>query len=439
MMIQQHKRFGNDLVFLCVGMLFPFIIRLLFPDIYHHFDVGAFNEWIPYTHPFSDVYQTSCYCNYPIVGMLLSSGVMDLLGGSITAFLLFLSFFESLNVLLFYVLLKKLNVPYSGCLAFIFMVLPSTWSGGALWGQIDHIGLTWIFLLIILIHTIYEKLQQQEPKVTSFIYFAIGLLSYLTLFTKQLMVFPLLPVMAALLLILFSIKGYKNKMIAFLMMAGGVIIPFFAVEAWLSTDAQYTFGHYQRILTTGSDHMDIISGNGVNLWTLFYQQLEHPSTQPFLAGITPKHLGVFLFFVTGVWFTIQYIWKNTVASATFKTGWLCLFIAAFNLGFNVLLTGTHERYLFYFYPFLLIAYVTLNKKYIRFSLTDKWFFFASSVLYGMFVLSILNKWLKVNDQHVNSGFHKVIAVVHILLLVRLIWIYATFPRPEKQESGNNHE
>lgn len=407
--------------FLLIIVAIPIVVRTIFATTYHGFDVGTFEKWIPSTTPFYAVYSTDCYCNYPIIGLFLSTGALKL-AGSFFLFFLYLALFESINALLFYRLLGFLNIQNKWIYTLLFVLLPSTLSGGALWGQIDHIGLTFLLILLILLARIYQnnKLKQTTSR---WYYLSIGGMFYLAIFTKQLLVFPLFPIGIAILLILYSRKNIKESMYLSLIMLAGFLVPFMAFETWLSYPETYRFTHYQRILETGSDHMDIISGNGITIWQLFFQNLEAPSTGEIVAFLSPKLIGLGLTFFLSAWLFFSYIKLSfRTESVAFQLGLLCLIIAVFNLTFNLFLTGTHERYLFYFYPFLILAFLGLRNLPDLFKKYDLALFFIGSIGYGLFVLAILKGWLKVDNMHVNTAYHKMITIIHLLIFIRLVFI-----------------
>lgn len=414
-------KFKPHHLFLLLVILIPVVLRFLFPLTYHGFDVGTFEKWIPSTTPFYNVYATDCYCNYPIIGLFLSTGVLKLVS-SYFLFFLYLALFESFNALLFYRLLGFFQVNNKWMYTLLFVSLPSTISGGALWGQIDHIGLTFLLILLLIIAQIYQN--NCLGKTTSrWHYLSIGVLFYLAIFTKQLLIFPLIPIGIAILLILYGRKNLKEALFQFAIMLAGFLIPFLAFEAWLSYPDTYSLTHYQRILENGSDHMDIISGNGITIWQLFYHNLEHPSTEKIIAFLSPKHIGLLLTFCFSSWLFFQYIKKSFLSgTVVFQIGLLCLVIAVFNLTFNLFLTGTHERYLFYFYPFLIIAFLGLRNQPGLFKPYDIILFFIGSIGYGLFVLAILKGWLKVDNMHVNTIYHKFITIGHLLIFTRLLFI-----------------
>lgn len=414
-------------LFIGVVLLFPVLFRILFGSTYHSFDVGTFNEWIAYTHPFQTVYQTDCYCNYPIIGLLLSTGMMKIMDNYLF-FFLYLAFFESINVLLFYKLLSSWKIKRKRLYSLLFMVLPSTISGGALWGQIDHIGLTFLFLLLILLSHLFQQ-SEAKKQASWWLFPLIGSLFYLALFSKQLLVFPLFPIGIAFLFLIFRFCNTKQLLSAFLLALSGFLVLMIPVEWWLSYPQNGHFTHYQRILESGSDHLDIISGNGITIWQFFYSELEHPSTEPFGLFLSPKTTGIIITCVMSCWIFYHYFKKVRYSTEiSFQIGLICLVLALFNLSFNLFLTGTHERYLFYFYPFLILAFAGLSKHNLIFNTFDKMLFFIGSISYGIFVLAILKGWLKVDGAHVNTIYHKLLPILHLVIFVRLMLLLQKIPR-----------
>ena len=102
-----------------------------------------------------------------------------------------LSFLDMLNVILVFFILKNLNVNYAGIWAFAIAVIPSTWAGAALWGQIDNVGQFFLLSLLLLIVLFYNKEwfnKQLVPFIALF-----GLVFSMALLTKQVLLFSLVP------------------------------------------------------------------------------------------------------------------------------------------------------------------------------------------------------------------------------------------------------
>lgn len=407
-----------ETIFLFLGILFPIVLRLS-TGIYHNYDVETFAQWSPYLSPLRNTYLTDCYCNYPIFGLLFSSGIIQLFGGSIFGYLIFLSFVEALNVFLVWKILKNLSIRSSGLWTFLISILPSTWIGASLWGQIDHIGYTQILVVLL----IFIQCLKSRGWIW---YLLLGGMFYFTIFTKQLMVFPLLALGIFALFDLF-LSDTKTALKSILFASFGVILPFIAVELFLYIPHEYIFTHYEKILATGSDHMDKISGNGVNFWLLIFDDMYASSTQKMGIGVSPKNIGIILFVASSIGLTVK-IWKylqlNLINRE--KIALLVFFIAVFNLSFNILLTGVHERYLYYFFPFLIIGVLGLKKK-MSITQFDFGLIISSSILYGFHVLGCLLRWYQNTEtfHYENSIQHKITAFVLLILFVRITYLFYT--------------
>jgi len=85
-----------------------------------------------------------------------------------------------------------------------------------------------------------------------------------------------------------------------------------------------------------------------------------------------------------------------------------------HLGFNVLITGTHERYMYHGYPFLMIAlfYFWLSEDKLKL----RWVVLlaVSALAYGVYVLSIISIKLSLFFPFQNLYFQ---AAMHLFLLV----------------------
>jgi phosphatidylserine synthase len=89
---------------------------------------------------------------------------------------------------------------------------------------------------------------------------------------------------------------------------------------------------------------------------------------------------------------------------------LVLFLAQSNLGFNVLLSGTHERYLYHGFPFLILAAFFFWQRQTVFSWRSVLFCLGAAILYGLFVYSVLSP---------SVIRHEVVGAVQLLLVTYL--------------------
>ncbi|MEZ5002975.1 MAG: hypothetical protein R2730_08050 [Chitinophagales bacterium] len=416
-------KFRLDIVLLIFGAVFSLVLRMLYPDFYHHDDVNAFVDWAGKTEHFRDLYSTNCFCNYPIIGLLSSAGIVKLFDFNVPAFLYFLTMIDLLNVLVIYWILKQLGVGLPGLWAGVIGLLPSTWAGGALWGQIDNVGQ--LFLLSIIAVIIRFNLSKKVTPKAFLLYLAVtGILLSLTFLTKQLLLFSLMPI-SFLVLATISVHN-EHKLIPtikhIVFCTFFTLLPIFLFDWWLNVPPQYHFSHLERVFLTGSDHMNKISGNGFNIWILLDRDMWSSSEIPFLWKLTPKGVGLKLFLLVLILLTAflgLHLKKQT--KIEFHKKWLLAFIfylAMINLSFNIFLSGTHERYLFHFYPYLLIVLLALKNK------TYTFMAIIASGVYGFFVLSILSP----------TGYdvgHQFTLLIHSILFLSLLYLFINFDRATK--------
>ncbi len=406
-----------DFLILLLGAIFPIILRFLVPNIYHFDDVGAFVGWAQEAEHFKDLYASECFCNYPVIGLLSSTGLMRIVNSNIAHFLLALTIFDFVNVFLFYSILKRLKVNRAALWAGLIGLLPSTWVGGSFWGQIDHIGQ--LILLLSILTTLWFQQKKIQTNKSFIIYLAIiSILFGLALLTKQLLLFSLFPL--SVMVLIFIFKQSSLKPIQALKYIGICFVftfaPIFLFDVWLNVPEPYLFSHLERVFSTGSGHMNKISGNGFNIWILLGRDMWSSSDIPFYKSLTPKNTGLFLFLAVLIAQTIILINKLkqnwNIATNTDLVVLSLFYLALVNLSFNLFLSGTHERYLFHFYPFILMALLA-TRNYIGVGLS-----ILGAGIYGCFVFTILYpKWYQVGDEFT--------LLCHGILFIYLIYIYAT--------------
>ena len=431
-----------DRVIFAIGLLFSMTMVFLLDDTYMKADVRSFFVWQSFlNHSMRDIY-TECHpCNYPILGVLFSAGILDTLKSVpltlewetyVQLFRYVLALVDGANVVLIYLILRALSIPRSLFWAGFAGILPSSWVGGALWGQID--GFSQFFLLLFLLYTaaFWVAYDNADPGKKRTLVYVIGSSVILACFllTKQLALFsfPVLVFMAFVTLYLRSREDYVSlwcTLMALVVM--GILLP----DLFLNLDEGY-FSHLQYVLFGGgSPHGNKISGNGFNIWMVLGWGMASSSEQPFFSFLTPKNTGVFLFLSYELFlFGSALLWlksslKSNHAAVAYQEMFLViLFILALtNLAFNVLLSGTHERYLYHFYPFLLIAYLGLRQTSAAFSGNLLDVIWIGAVLYGAYVYAILD-----HAAFPIYAIYQVLAALHLGLLCYLTLVYVRHQR-----------
>jgi hypothetical protein len=149
--------------------------------------------------------------------------------------------------------------------------------------------------------------------------------------------------------------------------------------------------------------------------------------------VTPYHAGILLFvgfliflLLTGLWAIWQMLRSQTRSnpqpqSQPYLMALLCLFFGLSQLGFNVLLSGTHERYLFLGYPFLLIAVTWFGMNQSIGSRRAIFLCFLAAFAYGCFVFSVLGAPLP--EILFPLKRHEFLAAIHLFLLFVLVELW----------------
>jgi len=396
-------------IVLILGILISLAAVLVSPKLYHRWDVEAFRQWSQqWERGWRDVYRNCEKCNYPILGLAGSAGVMSLLdddaGKAIATFRIILAIVDGANVVLIFALFKKLAVPNPAFWSGIVGLLFSSWIGGALWGQID--GISQFFILLALLWMVSNAQEPQAPLRRALTILVASALMACTLLTKQLALFSL-PSLGLLLatIIVFSTRKWQSA--AFNLALAGVcfVACLLIADVFLRPPAPYPL-HLAYIFKLSSNQGGEIARNGFNLWIFLGRpMLSSPrvpiflkAATPLAAWLTPYHVGNFLFVTTNL---ILGVSQLLFLRARFLKGEHCLdretlftlilHLALVNLSFNVFLTDTHERYLFHFYPYIILACLGLRQYQRLFSNTMLGLIIGGATVYGLFVLGVLTR------------------------------------------------
>ncbi len=430
-----------DALLCVVGLLFPFfILRMI--DTFHYDDVRIFAQWADcWKADASNIYNLCPSANYPYIGMVFSAALISRLkdffdlidvDGVATYFRVVLAFFDALNFVMLALIARTLQIQHPIKVALIIEMLPSSWAGGALWGQIDAISQLFLLISLYCLLRAFQSAPDSEAKSVS--YFFVSLLAIVAcLLTKQLAIFSIFALAPLVIAVLVQFRSASKlaRLLAvgsILSAAGAFLIldRHLAIRGFLGSSYLYVW------LGGGSHHSQIIAGNGFNIWVLLNRYMGAPSSEPFFCSalfgrdlcLTPFFTGLAFF---GAYTLVACVLCCQLARRTlmscggaqsnlFLIGCI-LFIAMINLGFNVFLTGTHERYLYHFYPFLLVSAFALTSGKADSSPAMIGAYIGAAVLYGLFVLSIIEtppSWLLSILQP------QFLAAVHFGLLLSLV-------------------
>ncbi len=415
------------------GLLIPAIIIALFPKLFHGSDVDDFWRWSQsWGMNWRNIYVDCDRCNYPFIGTLVSGGVMHWMGIDnfkyvVAPFRYYLAVIDALNVLAAYFIMTRLKIKNAPLWGGLIGLLPSSWMGTSAWGQIDGVGQLLIMLTFVLF--IWFNLGGKVNNVRYYFFIvSAGLLISFAVLTKQLILFSLVSLgfMALVNIFLYSRKPARITLsLAILFIA--LIAPILLIDINLNLKAPY-ISHLQYVLATGSQHGDTISSFGFNIWTFLAKDPRGPSHDPIniqlgsvpVFSIVPYWTGISLFLLMNAFLLFVYIkyfykqYKNGFQFFSAENILLFLLhLALVNLSFNLFLTGTHERYLYHFYPFIIMACLGLG----FFKRGFVYILLAGAAFYGAVLYGYLTR---LNLQFGQIPF-AIMGVFHSLIFVFLIY------------------
>lgn len=424
------------------AILLPFLVIRFFPKLQHTYDLRIFREWsAPWQEDWRSIYINCESCNYPFIGTLLSGGVMSTIDFENTArinnrFRYYLAIMDGINVLAIWLILTWLQVKHAPLWAGMIGFLPTSWIGSSTWGQIDGMGQFFIllfFIALILLNKKTTTLKQYS------LLFVTGVLLALMLLTKQLIYFSMGALGLILLVNLFWYsKRPKDLILSMLAVAVAFLMPLLYIDSVLQLPTSYV-SHIQYVLATGSQHGDIISSLGFNIWVFFTDNLLGSSHFPLqigslsLALLSPYSAGLILFFVLNAGLLFLFLrnlrsqtinnqvgfHRNQLISALF-------YFALVNLSFNLALTGTHERYLYHFYPFIIMACLACLTHIPKLNYILLMAVLAGSLFYGAFLYGYLALIIRpLNLVAIRSG-----AFIHLTLFIFILYTWIRNSNPQ---------
>lgn len=340
---------------LCVGM--PLALFALHHGHGHQGDMRFFYDWMRAFEHGVGFYGDGPGLNYPIVGVLLVSVpflLVEAIARSVGALALgpaeYVLVLKS-TLVLGEMLLAPVAAGLAGAVgvsrprrfAIALYLVPSTWGGGAWFGQIDVFG-TVLLLAAAWGLVLYARSGHRRDLV-------LGLLALHTaVLAKQLVLFSVPG-----LLLLLSVGLWRRR--AGLDLGLALVSPalWFVADPLLTLPPGYG-SHLAFVLAGGgSSHMDVLVGGGASLWSLLSDNPQADAHVFGYFGVTAYVWGLALFttanLITGAWL----LWVRRLSPPA-----ILFFIGMANLTMAVLLTGVHERYLVHGAPFLLLAVTALE-------------------------------------------------------------------------------
>ncbi|MGB0561869.1 MAG: hypothetical protein ACPGVO_08700 [Spirulinaceae cyanobacterium] len=405
---------------IAVGILLPFLWVTIFKR-YHPADVGFFRDWSVCLHQSWRTIYLDCATripNYPTVGIFWSAGLLTLLreglGMSDPAiadrwFRYILAVFESGNFLLLVWLFRLSQFRQPVAIALGITIIPSTWAGAAIWGQIDHVALFFLLVAIGTTLAFWRSLDDHQnssaiPKIHGLYCLIIPLGATLYILTKQISLFSF-PFLLALLLITISklqVQRRRSGWMQLLILLVAFAISFRLLDSLMLVRSSYLGSSFISVWSEGTGHGNGITGNGTNLWLLLGESWRDAHAPLFSIGVNtfkPYTLGIVSYALLLI-FLFQSMFKavrqeRAIARLQKMSDVIplfyrcCFFYGVSWLGFSTLLTGIHDRHPYNAYIFLLIslAYYGFEKR--RWQGTILFFSGFVATMYGLFIFATL--------------------------------------------------
>jgi hypothetical protein len=381
------------------GISFPFI-AVSVCDAAFRPDIDVFVHWAEHLGNGPPiVYKTGANygANYPVFGVLTSAGAVGWLrhhlastNGAFDAVKVFRQYLAGWNAVLFLLLgwlatLIRLRMPWT--IALLVAMIPSSWAGSALWGQIDAVTQCMLMAPLVATALLFHQVRQRRLGLALVANGLSVLFLGLALLTKQLSVFSA-PLLTAFVTVGAMRIAARWKRTGFALAVASTLVPLgllFAFDRTWPVPAGYHGSSVFYVWTGGgSDHGDIL-GNGVNVWQLLGRDANSRSSEPFSSfmlgttniQLTPGQCGKVLFLAVSL--LTAFLWARSLnpgkslVQAFQSFGGLDLermiavtsfAIGIHNLAMTTFLCGIHERYLYHGYVFLLLGSIGIHQRSI---------------------------------------------------------------------------
>ncbi len=329
--------------FVALACALPLALFAVHHDLGHRGDLEFFHDWYRAFRASPAFYRDGPGINYPIVGVLLVCGpslAVDRITGTaldLSTFVLVLKATLVLAEIAFVFtaawLARVLGHPRPRLLALLLYALPSSWAGGAWFGQIDVWGTALLFLSAAAL-----MLHRRDPRPR---HLALGLTALtLAVLAKQLTLFavPGLALLAAL--------GIRNHR-ASIALTAIVPVGLLAADPFLVLPDGFR-SHLAFVIEHGSSHGELAVASGASVWSLFVRG-GTPAGDVRILGLSSQVCGWMLFVVAMI-VALRRVVVQRASDAS-----LVALAGLGELAMATLLTGVHERYLTHAIPLLVMA------------------------------------------------------------------------------------
>lgn len=365
------KRDLGALLFVSLACGLPLALLALHRDLGQHGDIEFFHQWSRAFGESAAFYRDGPGLNYPIAGVLLVAGPAWLLerlsGGELdlASYRLVLKSTIALGEVAFVfaaaALARALSVSRPRAFALLLYLLPTTWAGGAYFGQIDPFGSAFLCASAAALIAYRERGHRGA--------LALGLAALIgAILTKQLTWFaaPGLALLAAL-----GLARHRDRIAIAMALASPLLL--FAADPFLTLPSGFR-SHLAFVLLRGSAHGELAVASGASLWA-FFARGGTLAAEVRLLGVASDVWGWALFGLAMA-IALRQLRRARFSSrgSIALSGFACLAMAT-------LLTGVHERYLAHAAPLLLLADASPRRRALG---------VLTATVAGVFVLTTLH-------------------------------------------------
>lgn len=348
----------------------PIALLAAHRDLGQHGDIGFFHEWSRAFGESAAFYRDGPGINYPILGVLLVCGPAWLLERAsgeldLATYRLVLKATIALGeialVFALAALGRALSIARPRALAVLLSLLPSSWAGGAYFGQIDPFGSALLCVSAAALIAYRERAHRGA--------LALGLLALCgAILTKQLTLFavPGLALLAAL-----GLARHRDPLAVAMALASPLSL--FAADPFLTLPSGFR-SHLAFVLLRGSAHGELAVASGASVWA-FVARGGTPAAEVRFFDVASDVWGWALF-VLAMTIALWHLWRTRFSSRALValSGLGCLAMAT-------LLTGVHERYLVHAVPLLVLADASPRRRALG---------LITAMFSGVFVLGTLH-------------------------------------------------
>lgn len=349
----------------------PLVLLAFHRELGQQGDIEFFHEWSRAFGESAAFYRDGPGLNYPIAGVLLVAGPAWLLERlsrgelDLASYRLVLKSTIALGEVAFVfaaaALARALSVSRPRAFALLLYLLPTTWAGGAYFGQIDPFGSALLCASAAALIAYRERGHRGA--------LALGLAALIgAILTKQLTWFaaPGLALLAAL-----GLARHRDRIAIAMALASPLLL--FVADPFLTLPAGFR-SHLAFVLLRGSAHGELAVASGASLWA-FFARGGTLAAEVRLLGVASDVWGWALFGLAMA-IALRQLRRARFSSrgSIALSGFACLAMAT-------LLTGVHERYLAHAAPLLLLADASPQRRALG---------VLTATVAGVFVLTTLH-------------------------------------------------